>query len=286
MGEINIKINTLDNTIEKMILNKLNKTPPYSYDNIKLKELDHIYNFIIKNFSSEKSKKISTQIILSIRANFMREYMMMKHKKILSKKKLIIDDYDSGIDLKNLVIKYDGSPLNLLRIIFQFKYHKKLTKLINNISILNVRDKLQLEWAIYHDIYALINQDEILIKSYEFENKIQNILNKLNIKFKTQNELITEQIKQSNKAFNTPDFLILDNFCINGNRINWIDAKNFYGSKSKFLIKKIKLQTQKYINSWGSGAIIFNLGFNSDLQIEHILMIDFDSFQNIITSIL
>jgi hypothetical protein len=280
--KIDIKINPLDSLIEKMVLEKLNKKPPESYNKIDPDELNFIYNEVINKFSLPKTKYFSTQIILSIRANFMREHMMITHKKIISKEKLIIIDYNSGMDLKDLVSKYDGSPLNLLRIIFQHKYHKKLTKIINKTKILNNRDKLYLNWAIKHDVYALINQNEILTKSNEFEEKIALILDKLNIKYKTQNDLAKEQIVKYNKIINTPDFIILDDFYINKNKINWIDAKNFYGSKSKFMIKKIKSQTQKYIDSWGYGAIIFNLGFNSELVIENILMIDFISFQNLI----
>ena len=46
------------------------------------------------------------------------------------------------------------------------------------------------------------------------------------------------------------------------------------------MIKKIKSQTTKYINTWGQGAIIFNLGFNSELEIKSIMMIDYKSFES------
>lgn len=282
MINIELKIYSLDNLIEKMIIKNLNKKPPKSYDKISSEELKNIYDKVMTNFSNDKTKNFSTQIILSIRANVMREHMILTHRKIISKEKLIISDYNLGIELKELVTKYDGSPLNLLRMIFQSKYHEKLTKIINKTKILTPHDKSQLDWAISHDAYALINQDEILTKSNEFEEKIAIILNKLNIKYKTQSDLAIEQISQSNKATNTPDFLILDNLYINGNKINWIDAKNFYGAKTKFMIKKIKEQTKKYINTWGSGSIIYNLGFNSQLEFDNILLIDFVSFQTII----
>jgi hypothetical protein len=275
---INLKINPLDEQIEKMVWEKLNKKPPGSYDKISLNELESIYNKVMDNFTETQTKNFSTQIISSIRANMMREHMIQTHKKILSKEKTIIADYNLKIELKELVVKYDCSPLNLLRIIFQSKYHKKLTKIITNKSILNSHDKLQLEWAESHDVYALINQDEILTKSNKFEEKIKNILDKLNCKYKTQSDLVLEQMTNANKVTNTPDFLILDALYINGIKINWIDAKNFYGSKSKFMIKKIKSQTEKYLNAWGTGSIIFSLGFNSMLDIESILMIDYESF--------
>ena len=84
-----------------------------------------------------------------------------------------------------------------------------------------------------------------------FENKIKFVLDKLSIRYKTQLELSDEQIRLEGISYNTPDFLILDELYINGNKINWIDAKNFYGSNTKFMIKKIKSQTKKYIYKCG-----------------------------------
>lgn len=279
--QFDIKINPLDSLIEKYVIGKLNKNPPESYDKIKQKELEQIYNGVIDNFTKEQTNNFYVRIILSIRANLMREHMMITHKKIMFREKKIISDYNSGLNLVGLVSKYDYSPLNLLRLIFQSKYHKKLTKIMTNLDLLDLRDKSQLDWAINHDAYALINQDEILTKSNEFENKIKFILDKLSIRYKTQLELSDEQIKLEGIASNTPDFLIMDELFINGIKINWIDAKNFYGSNTKFMIKKTKSQTKKYINKWGSGSIIFNLGFNSDLSIDNILMIDYKSFSKI-----
>lgn len=279
--DINIKINPLDSLIEKYVNKNLNKNPPESYDRIKQKELEKIYNSVIDNFTKEQTNNFSVKIILSIRANLMREHMMITHKKIMSREKKIISDYNSGLDLIDLVCKYDCSPLNLLRLIFQSKYHKKLQKIITRTDLLDLRDKSQLDWAINHDAYALINQDEILTKSNEFENKIKFVLDKLSIRYKTQLELSDEQIRLEGISYNTPDFLILDELYINGNKINWIDAKNFYGSNTKFMIKKIKSQTKKYIDKWGFGSIVYNLGFNSDLSIDNILMIDYKSFSKI-----
>lgn len=273
-----IKINSINNQIEKMVIKLINKSPLISYQSIKQKELENIHNQIINQF---KLDNFSPQIILSMRSTYMKEHMMYSHKQIISKQKNILYDYDSGMNIKNLVIKYDGSPLNLLRLIFSHKYTKKLKTIIYDKTILNSRDKKELMWALQNDIYALVNQDEILSKSIEFENKIKNILDNQEIKYLTQNDLAQEQLTKYNNISNTPDFLILDELYINGNKINWIDAKNFYGPNTKIHIQKIKSQTHKYINTWGSGAIIYNLSFNSELHIPNIIMIDYESFKKI-----
>jgi hypothetical protein len=109
---IELKINSLDSSIEKMVLEKLNKKPPDSYNKINNDELNYIYNEIINNFSKSQPKNFSTQIILSIRSNFMREHMINTHRKIISKEKSIITDYNSGINLKELVLMIKDSKLD------------------------------------------------------------------------------------------------------------------------------------------------------------------------------
>ena len=79
------------------------------------------------------------------------------------------------------------------------------------------------------------------------------------------------------KAINTPDFLITSEFIINNKKINWIDAKNFYGSNIEFIISKIKKQIKKYLESYGSGCLIFNYGFNSNLLFQDVIILDYES---------
>ena len=278
---MNIKLNIhpLNSQIEKEVLNKLNFKPPESYAPINNNILDTLYDKIIKKYPSE-THNFYKQIILSIRANYMRNHMMLTHKKLLENEKEIIKDYNNNYDIIELVKKYDGSPLNILRIIFKEKYNEKLTNIIKKSEKINSRDKTQLLKAIENDAYALVNQDKILEDSINFENKISLILKNMNIKFKTQEELSKEQIKNTTFPTNTPDFLILDDLYINKIKINWIDAKNFYGSNLNIVKSKILKQTKKYINTWGTGAIIFNLSFNSNLKFNDILLIDYDSFYN------
>ena len=66
------------------------------------------------------------------------------------------------------------------------------------------------------------------------------------VRFKTQEDLTKEQMEKYGRPINTPDFLILSDFYINNKKINWIDAKNFYGANT-FLIKKKLENRQKNI---------------------------------------
>lgn len=287
---LNIKTNPLDIKIENYIKKQLNLTPPSSYAKLTDEQIDKILlktNKFINLTYPQQTKQylplIDKNIILSIRASLMRNHMMMTHKKLIKNKKDIINDYEKNhIDILDLTTKYDGSPLNLLRIIFENKYDKKLQKIIKNDDILDKRDDEQLNIAIQNDIYALINQDEIIKKAEEFEDKVALYLDKLNVKYKTQKELYEEQLKEEGIVTITPDFLILNKFYINGVQINWIDAKNFYGANSNFVYTKIKKQTKKYIKEWGKGALVFNLGYSSVMNINNIIPIDWNSLKNYI----
>lgn len=279
--DYNIHINPLDSNIEKYICSKLDLTPYKSYSKMSDEEIYKIYNKVINKFklSIGLPEYFCPEIILSIRANLMRSHMIINHKKVVSLGSMIINDYNNGMGVLELSSKYDGSPLNILRLIFASKYKKKLTQLIKSKKILSSEDTTQLDLAISNDLYALINQDKVLKKSTEFELSIQEILDKLGIQYKTQEQLAQEQIEESDKAINTPDFLILDDLWINGKKINWIDAKNFYGLNTQYIKKRIKHQTKKYLDVWGSGSIIFSLGFSSELKIPGILFIDYCSFE-------
>jgi len=280
--DIGMEIIPLNYNIEKYICLQLDLSPYKSYAPMSDKEIENIYSRVLKKFTNTSipiSKYFCKEIILSIRANLMRDHMITNHKKVMSSKYNIIDDYVNGMGILELSTKYDGSPLNLLRLIFAKKYGKKLTQLIKKNKILSPRDKKELELAISNDLYALINQDDVLKKSTNFELRVQKILDLNDIRYKTQEQLAEEQIKKSNIATNTPDFLILDDLYINGIKINWIDAKNFYGLNTPYIKKRIKHQIKKYLNAWGSGAIIFNLGFSSKLIVNNILFMDFYSFE-------
>ena len=128
-------------------------------------------------------------------------------------------------------------------------------------------------------MFTQANKDESAKKAEEFEIKLGKLLTRHGVRFKTQEELVEEQIKLYGKPINTPDFLILDDLRINGYKIGWIDAKNFYGARSWFIRLSIEKQIKKYVNEWGTGAIVFSMGYSDELDIsEDVMLIDYDSF--------
>jgi hypothetical protein len=279
----NFVCNFIPDKIEKYIISEINTKPPICYSRLSDEEKIILQDKIINNKILNKNKLINMEIINSIRSAFIKNKMIRNHHFLFKNITNITNDYNSHMNILELTKKNDISPLNLLRTIFKNKYNEDIITLYKNQKLLDDFDKEQLNTAITNDNYALINQDTIQNDAILFENKIQSLLEKNKIKFKTQEELTSEQIKLYGHPKSTPDFLLDKNeeLYFNNIKINWIDAKNFYGSNIDFIKDKIKKQIKKYINNYGSGCIIFSLGYNEKLIFENCIIIDFNSFKNI-----
>ena len=276
---LNVKITPLANEVERYIIKKLNKNPPKSYAQITIKEINSIKNATIAKYP-ENSSQITDSIIRSIRSGYMKNQMMNRHHYLLKNSDKIIKEYNEGKDVLTLSGQFDISPLNILREVFTHKYKTKLTKIILNPNIISDYDAEQLKLAINNDDYALIDNSEVMKESIKFEKQIEEFLKSYNIKYLTQEDLVKEQIKTHGHPINTPDFLIKSDLYINNYKINWIDGKNFYGSTVPFIKDKIKKQTKKYLNTWGSGSIIFSLGSNENLKYTNILFLNYQNLTN------
>jgi hypothetical protein len=87
----------------------------------------------------------------------------------------------------------------------------------------------------------------------------------------------------------TPDILFSEKVIINGQNVNWIECKAYYGSgmlvnghkykKCKQLAcSKIAGQAERYRERYGPGAIVFLRGFHSSLRIPGTILLDTTPF--------
>jgi hypothetical protein len=275
--EIDKSIDVLPDNVEKSIIKLINKNPPACYRKMSIREIKYLEDKVINNKNLSKWN-ISIEQIQSIRSSFIKNKMIMRHSQLIANSKKIIYDYRNKKNILAISKKYDGSPLNIMRIILsQNNSKEKIKKLFNKPDLLDEYDYEQFTIAKDNDDFALINQDEVQTKATEFEKEIEEFLKKSGIKYKTQNDLAKEQIKIHGIAISTPDFLIESELTIDGQIIKWIDAKNFYGSNVSFVKGKITDQTKKYIKNYGKGSIIFNLGFNETFSNPDILFLSWNS---------
>jgi hypothetical protein len=277
---INVLIKNISNDIERKLIKLINFKPPQCYNEISENELQQFKNMQEKNNYDDVNK----ELFISLRNSCIRYKMIVKHSILIKNTKKMVRDYNNKVDILRISKKYDGSPLNILRIIYKSIYSNLSFKTLlndNSYNALNEEDKKQFIKANKNDKFAVINQDKMHEDSLLFEKEIEKILIKNNIKYKTQDMLCKEQTKEHGKCISTPDFLILSKFVINNVEIKWIDAKNFYGANNNFIINSIKKQTEKYVRLYGNGIIIFKLGCNEKLVFDNILCINYNQFSTI-----
>ena len=271
--------NVLPNSVELEIIKSINTNPPECYDNLTINEIDNLTDKFISN--PEYSKyNINIEQIRSIRFGYITNQMIITHYKLTKNVKKIIKDYNKNLSVLELSKKYNGSPLNILRVIFKQIYSKQKAKnFFKHPNLLKPKDYEQFKLAKRHDAFALVNQDEVAEKANLFEEAIANVLDIHNILYSTQAELVEEQTKIYGKPINTPDFLIKTPIKINGFEVNWIDAKNFYGANVKFIKDSLIDQTKKYIDTYGPGCVVYKLGFNDEFAIGKILFLSYNAFK-------
>jgi hypothetical protein len=239
---IKTSYNPIDEKMEKYILHKsINKYFPY----IKLTKKQKIFfnEYIKKN----NKYTITHDMIENIKGTYIKQEIIFNHQNILKKLDEIIKLYKLDYDIYILSMIYDYPPLILYKLI-------------------NIKDEENNNIAKLIDDYSIVDEKKQLENANNFELEINKLLTKHNILFQTQEELQKEQIKQYGYPISTPDFLIKSELKYNDKIIKWIDAKNFYGTNTKFLKKKIKKQIEKYIKNYGYGCIIFKHGYTKELQ--------------------
>ena len=173
---------------------------------------DVLNNISFNKISEEKLDKISEKykinknIILSYRNQLIKEYIIFNYYKINSKIEYIIKEYENN-NILDISKKLKYSPMSIMRLIIKKKYPLfKLSK--KTINKLEQKDQEQLNIANNNDNFAKLNQDIQQQKSEEYESKIAEFLNKTNIKYKIQEDLIKEQTNSKGYAYATPDFLL------------------------------------------------------------------------------
>jgi hypothetical protein len=225
-------------------------------------------NKLINLLSTEYN--IYTIILESMMKSYIKNKILVNYNNIRKSIKKIIELYNSKISILKLSKLYNNSPLTIFRLILYEKYKSK--QIVKNIlndpkKYLSNFDYEQCLYAINNDMYCTNNQDDQLKDSLAYEKEIQLYLDKNNIKYKTQEQMEGSKL--------TPDFLLDEIIIINGHKIKWIDAKNYYGAYTPMTMYSLKKQATKYNNVYKSGAFVFSLGFSEKIKINNTALFTF-----------
>ena len=262
--DLKFKTNIIPYEQERKIIKiLLNAQYPYADINDKVIKKVHVIN-----------PDISIGLLKSMKSSIIKNNMIIQYAHLKINNTQIAEEYVKT-NVLNLSKKYSASPINIIRIVFIHRglNNNEIRKLFFNKDKMNEYDRKQFELAIEYDNYGFVDEKKVLDMSMGFEYEIEEILKLNNIKYKTQKELTEEQSLEG-RVYSTPDFLILSELYINDSRVHWIDAKNYYGAYNNFVVKKIKKQTEKYVNLYGSGCIIFKYGVSSKINLKDIICVN------------
>jgi hypothetical protein len=206
-----------------------------------------------------REKGITADQALSLRKQLLRT-KAIRRAGIISKqlKKLRHAYYKKKTGILAIAKRIDMPPLMVRKIL-----NRPETK----------RDKEQIKLAAKHDILECCDPNEVLKYADLYEDTVNEWLVKQKISFITQETLVRQQTKKFGRPVSTPDFLLKKPIMLNGHKVHWIDAKNYFGASQGFLLYKARQQAEKYRRRYGPGALCYSLGFSSAIHVDNTLVI-------------
>lgn len=143
---INVLIKNVSNDIEKKLIKLINFKPPQCYNEVSESELQQFKNIqdVVNNVDVNNVDVINKELFISLRNSSIRYKMIIRHGILIKNTKKMVEDYNNKVDILTISKKYDGSPLNILRIIYKKIYPNLSFKTLvndNNFNKLNEEDK-------------------------------------------------------------------------------------------------------------------------------------------------
>jgi len=216
---------------------------------------------------------IDEQAVISIRNVVLKEKIISNYHRMNHKIRMIAAEYKSGDSIIELSRKHDFPPVNLLRGIFlELGYRSDVLYALFSdrakaTDCLRGRDIIQYEIAQQNDAETYFNQAQVAKIAAHNEALFIDFLKSLDIKMKTQDDLVEEQVSRHGRAIITPDVLFMEPVYINGALVKWIDFKNYVGTTAKFLLRSNLEQAARYTAKYGIGALAYRHPFVDGLKI-------------------
>ena len=223
-----------------------------------------------------ENENMTLEQALSLRSALLQQKTVYSHHKLRSKGKELARQYREGASIVDLSKKYDFPPVNVFRVVLESMgwSKKRIKESLRHPSSMKQREREEFEAAEAVDRVSSVDQSETQVKADLFEDILADWFEQQGIRLRRQPEMVKEQSELLGRPVRTPDLLFLDHVYINDQPVAWIDAKHFYGSDVDFQRKKMKKQMNRYIEEWGSGAIMFRHGFSENLYLPGVLMLD------------
>lgn len=223
-----------------------------------------------------KKRDMTLDQVLSLRSALLQQKTVYGHGRLKSRSKVLLRLYNEGVNVVDLSKRFDFPPMNIFRVILTEKKWSKsrIKESLRTPSKLSQREQEEFEMAEAADRVSNVDQTETHIRADLFEDILSDWFESKGVRIRRQPEMVLEQKQELGRPVRTPDILLLDLVEINGKPIAWIDAKHFYGADVDFQRKKMVKQMNRYIEEWGSGAIVYRHGFSENLFIPGCALLD------------
>lgn len=213
---------------------------------------------------------------LSLRSALLQQKTVYGHGRLRSQGKNLLRLYKEGVSVVDLSKRFDFPPMNIFRIILtEMKWSKtRIKESLRDTSKLSKRERSEFETAEAADRVSNVDQGESQERADLFEDILADWFEEQGVRLRRQPEMVREQKQDLGRPVRTPDLLFLDHVEINGKPVAWIDAKHFYGADVDFQRKKMAKQMARYIEEWGSGAVVYRHGFSDNLFMPGCILLD------------
>ena len=213
---------------------------------------------------------------LSLRSALMQQKTVYGHGRLRSRGKDMLRLYKEGVSVVDISQRFDGPPMNVFRLILaEMRWSKtKIKESLREPSRLKQRERDEFEAAEAADRVSNVDQGESQEKADLFEDILADWFEEQGVRLRRQPEMVKEQKQTLGRPVRTPDILFLDHVYINERPVAWIDAKHFYGADVEFQRKKMAKQMDRYIEEWGSGAVVYRHGFSENLFMPGCTLLD------------
>ena len=220
--------------------------------------------------------KMTLEQALSLRSALLQQKTVYRHGRLRSQGKNMLRLYKEGVSVVDLSTRFDFPPMNIFRIILtEMRWSKsKIKESLRQPSKLSKREREEFEAAEAADRVSNVDQGESQERADLFEDILADWFEDQGVRLRRQPEMVKEQKQDLGRPVRTPDILFLDHVEINGKPVAWIDAKHFYGADVDFQRKKMAKQMARYIEEWGSGAVVYRHGFSANLFMPGCTLLD------------
>lgn len=220
--------------------------------------------------------KMTLEQALSLRSALLQQKTVYGHGRLRSQGKNMLRLYKEGVSVVDLSTRFDFPPMNIFRIILtEMRWSKsKIKESLRQPSKLSKREREEFEAAEAADRVSNVDQGESQERADLFEDILADWFEDQGVRLRRQPEMVKEQKQDLGRPVRTPDILFLDHVEINGKPVAWIDAKHFYGADVDFQRKKMAKQMARYMEEWGSGAVVYRHGFSANLFMPGCTLLD------------